>query len=80
SRMDATDAAPLVSAALHGLGVVYVPPLLIAPHLDTGALQAVFESYSPRDVWLHAAYGQRRHNSAALKALLAFLEERWGAS
>ena len=31
----------------------------------------------PDDLWLYAAYSQRRHNSAALKALLAFLEERW---
>lgn len=77
SRMDATDAAPLVSVALCGLGVVCLPRLLIRPHLESGALQAVLEDYSPRDVWFHAAYAQRRHNSAALKALLAFLEERW---
>lgn len=77
SRMDATDAAPLVSAALHGLGVVCLPRLLLQPHLDSGALQAVLDGHSQRDVWLHAAYAQRRHNSAALKALLAFLEERW---
>ena len=35
------------------------------------------QEFSPRDVWLYAAYVQRRHNSAALKALLAFLEARW---
>jgi len=28
-------------------------------------------------MWLFAAYTQRRHNSAALKAFLAFLEEHW---
>lgn len=77
SRMDATDAAPLVSVALRGLGVVCLPRLLLQPHLDSGALQAALEDYSQRDVWFHAAYAQRRHNSAALKALLAFLEERW---
>jgi DNA-binding transcriptional LysR family regulator len=77
SRMDATDAAPLVSVALQGLGVVCLPRLLVQPHLDSGALQAVLQDFSPRDVWLYAAYVQRRHNSAALKALLAFLEERW---
>ena len=80
SRMDATDAAPLVSVALQGLGVVCLPRLLVQPHLDSGALQAVLQDFSPRDVWLYAAYVQRRHNSAALKALLAFLEERWRTS
>jgi DNA-binding transcriptional LysR family regulator len=42
-------------------------------------LQAVLGDYTPDDMWLYAAYTQRRHNSAALKALLAFLEERWKA-
>jgi DNA-binding transcriptional LysR family regulator len=77
SRMDATDAAALVSVALLGLGVVCLPRLLVQPHLDGGALQATLQDFSPRDVWLYAAYTQRRHNSAALKALLAFLEARW---
>lgn len=77
SRMDATDMGPLLTAALQGLGMVHVPNLLVAPHLASGALVQVLADSSPRDVWLYAAYAQRRHNSAALKALLAFLEERF---
>lgn len=77
SRMEASDAAPLVGVALQGLGVVCLPQLMVQPYLDSGVLQAVLQDYSPRDVWLYAAYAQRRHNSAALKALLAFLEARW---
>ena len=76
-RFEASDAAPLVQIALQGLGVVYLPQLMVQPHLDSGALSAVLADYAPRDAWLYAAYAQRRHNSAALKALLAFLEERW---
>lgn len=30
----------------------------------------------PRDIWLYAACTQRRHNSAALRALLELLEVR----
>ena len=77
SRMDASDAAPQVGVALQGLGMVWLPRLLLQPHIDSGALQPVLQDFSPRDVWLYAAYVQRRHNSAALKALLAFLETRW---
>jgi DNA-binding transcriptional LysR family regulator len=77
SRMEASDAAPLVGVALQGLGVVYLPRIMVQAHLASGALQAVLDGYSPGDVWLYAAYAQRRHNSAALKALLAFLEARW---
>ena len=77
SRMDATDAMPLVHMALQGMGVVRLPRLLVQQLLEQGALQAVLQDYAPNDLWLYAAYTQRRHNSAALKALLAFLEDRW---
>ena len=46
-------------------------------HLDSGALEPVLGAFDPSELWLYAAYTQRRHNSAALKALLAFMEERW---
>ena len=77
SRINATDPMPLVGFAVQGLGVMCVPRSVVAPQLDSGALQSVLQGFLPRDVWLYAAYAQRRHNSAALKALLAFLESRW---
>jgi DNA-binding transcriptional LysR family regulator len=77
SRMDATDPVSLVHMALHGLGVARLPRLLVQNHLDSGALQTVLNDFRADDLWLYAAYTQRRHNSAALKALLAFMEARW---
>lgn len=80
SRMDATDAAPLVHAAQLGLGVICLPRLLLEEPLASGTLQAVLPGTSARDVWLYAAYAQRRHNSAALRALLDALEAHWRAA
>lgn len=77
SRMDATDAVPLVSVCLQDMGAVCLPRLMVQTLIESGALRPALEAYSPTDVWLYAAYTQRRHNSAALKALLAFLEESW---
>jgi DNA-binding transcriptional LysR family regulator len=77
SRMDATDAVPLVGVALQGVGCVCLPRMMVQALVESGALQPALEQYSPRDVWLYAAYTQRRHNSAALKALLNFLEASW---
>lgn len=77
SRLNATDPVPLISLALQGVGALWVPQSMVQVHLDSGALQGVLAEYTPCDVWLFAAYTQRRHNSAALKALVAFLEAKW---
>ena len=77
SRMNATDPYALVAAAVHGLGVLRVPQHVVQAQLDAGTLVGVLGEFSPGDIWLYAAYAQRRHNSAALKALLAFLETKW---
>lgn len=77
SRMNATDPFALVQPALQGMGVLHVPREIVQPHLARGTLVPALAGYSPQDVWLYAAYAQRRHNSAALKALLSFLEAHW---
>ncbi|WP_398497978.1 LysR family transcriptional regulator [Variovorax sp.] len=76
ARMDANDAAALIAAALAGVGAVCVPALLAQPHIDGGRLVPVLKDFMPSDLWLFAAYTQRRHNSAALRALLDLLEAR----
>ena len=75
-RMDANDSSTLVAAALAGIGAVCVPVHLAQPYMERGSLVPVLREFMPRDIWLYAAYTQRRHNSAALRALLALLEVR----
>lgn len=77
SRMDATEAAPLIQVAMMGFGVIYMPDMLVQPHVEHGELIPVLADYTRSDMWLSAAYLQRRHNSAALRALLDFLESRF---
>lgn len=69
-----TDRVPLSAMAEQGLGVIWVSRRSIADALDAGRLEPALETFSPPDIWLHAAYTQRRHNSAALRALLAHLD------
>ena len=76
SRMDSTEASPLIQVALRSLGVLYLPAFMVQEHLDSGALEPVLQAHVRGDMWLSAAYLQRRHNSAALRALLDFLESR----
>lgn len=75
-RMDANDASTLIAAALAGIGAVCVPALLAQPYTERGSLVPVLKDFMPRDIWLYAAYTQRRRNSAALRALLELLEVR----
>jgi DNA-binding transcriptional LysR family regulator len=77
SRMDATEAAPLIQIAMMGFGVIYMSEMLVQPHVDHGELVPVLQDFTRGDMWLSAAYLQRRHNSAALRAVLDFLESRF---
>jgi DNA-binding transcriptional LysR family regulator len=79
SRMDSTDSAPLVQVATQGLGVAYLPSITVQSQIDHGELVPALQDYVRKDMWLSAAYLQRRHNSAALRALLDFLQTRIGA-
>ena len=76
SRMEATDIAPLIQVAMHGFGMIYVSSLTVQPEIDHGELVPVLEDYGRQDMWVSAAYLQRRHNSAALRALLDYREDR----
>lgn len=69
----ATDSAPMVPLALTGLGVIRGSRMLLRDWIELEELEPLFGEYSPRDLWLYAAYTQRRHNSAALNALLEYL-------
>jgi DNA-binding transcriptional LysR family regulator len=73
SRMEASDAMPLIELALRGLGVIYVPTFMIKPQLESGALVQVLRSHMPRDLWVFAVYAQRQFNSAALRSFIDFL-------
>lgn len=75
SRMEANDVVALIELATRGAGVAFVPEPLAQSHLERGALVPVLREHMRRDHWIYAAYSQRRHNSAAMRAMLEFLEE-----
>ncbi len=75
SRMEANDPLALIELALRGAGVACVPEPLAEAHLERGALVPVLREHMRSDHWVYAAYSQRRHNSAAMRAMLEFLEQ-----
>ncbi|BEP42520.1 LysR substrate-binding domain-containing protein [Variovorax sp. V15] len=75
-RLDATEASPLIQAALQGAGVLYLPTVMLKPYLDSGRLVPALSDFVRSDMWLSAVYLQRRHSTAAHRAFLDFLESR----
>ena len=79
-RLDATEAGPLIQAALLGAGVVYLPSVMLQPYIESGRLVPVLSEFVRSDMWLSAVYLQRRHSTAVHRALLDFLANRFAGS
>lgn len=75
-RLDATEAGPLIQAALLGAGVVYLPSVMLQPYVESGRLVPVLPDFVRSGMWLSAVYLQRRHSTAVHRALLDFLAAR----
>lgn len=78
-NLSANDATALMQATLAGLGVALLPSYLVAPRLHSGELVALLPDARPRDLRIYAIYTSRKHMPAALRTLLDFLAERFGA-
>jgi DNA-binding transcriptional LysR family regulator len=64
----------LISAALEGIGIVYIMEEYVAPMIADGRLISLFEdSVLPRMPGFCLFYPSRRQNPAALQALIEFL-------
>jgi DNA-binding transcriptional LysR family regulator len=61
-----TNAGHILSAALDGAGLGFLPDELVAEHIGAGRLASVMEDWCPLWPGLHAFYPSRRHSSRAL--------------
>jgi len=73
SRMEANDPLALIELAARSIGVVCVPEILARSYIERGVLVPVLKEHMRTDHWVYAAYTQRRHNSAAMRAMLDFI-------
>jgi len=75
-RLDATEAGPLIQAALRGAGVLYLPSVMLRPYIESGRLVPALTEFVRSDMWLSAVSLQRQHSTAVQRAFLSFLEDR----
>ena len=66
----------MLTAALAGLGLAYVPEQLARPHLNKGRLKRVLADWCPPFTGYHLYYPSRRQPSAAFALLVEALRHR----
>ncbi|HTJ94837.1 MAG TPA: LysR family transcriptional regulator [Pararobbsia sp.] len=65
-------------AAVAGLGITMLPTFIVHGALTSGKLIKVLEDYEPPAGGVFAVYPQHRQSSAAVRAFVDFLVERFG--
>ena len=68
--------AQMLSAALSGFGLTYVPEGLVQPHIAKGRLKRVLEDWCPPFSGYHLWYPSRRQSSAAFALVVEALRYR----
>ena len=72
------DGQSLLTAAINGLGIAYLPSFLYADAMKGGLVEDVIPDL-PRDVQgLHAVYPSGRYTQPKVRALIDFLVEKFG--
>lgn len=74
------DGNAYLAAGLAGLGVLWLPDYMAAPHRETGALVPLFEDWQVEPMPLYVAFPPNRHVSARLRVFMDWVAEvvgRW---
>ena len=78
-RMVCEDRIALLQAALHGVGVVQLPAMMILEELRSGRLVDVMPAWRPRAGIVHAVFPSRRGLLPSVRLLLDFLGTEFAA-
>ncbi len=75
SRLQFNLADPAIVAAIAGRGITRVLSYMIAPHLESGALEIVLEAFEPPPVPVHVVHKETGGTTARVRAVVDFLAE-----
>ncbi len=75
-QLTVNDIAVIRNAALHGLGIAFMPEDVAQPHLDAGDLVRVLADWTPPFPGYHLHYPSRRRQSPAFALLVEALRYR----
>lgn len=66
----------IADAAVAGLGVAQLPTFIAGPHLSSGALIRVLDTFQPPPLTIYALYPQHRQVSLLIRVFSNYLHER----
>jgi DNA-binding transcriptional LysR family regulator len=66
----------MLTAALDGFGLAYLPEELAAPHFEAGRLKPALEAWWPMSEGYHIYYPSRRQASPAFTAMVEALRRQ----
>jgi DNA-binding transcriptional LysR family regulator len=69
----------LMSAAVHGSGLVLLPYFLVEPALRSGALQSVLDDWQAPDLGVYLTYTSRRNQPQRVRVLIDWLARHFEA-
>lgn len=75
-QLTANDIAVIRNAALHGLGIAFMPEDVAQPHLDAGEFVRVLADWTPPFPGYHLYYPSRRQQSPAFALMVEALRYR----
>lgn len=79
-RVRSNSGDMLRATAISGSGIALMPTFIIGEDLQAGRLRAVLMDYRPLERTIYAVYPSRRHLSAKVRALVEFLEKKYGSA
>lgn len=79
-NLSANEDLVLLTAAVEGAGIALQPRYSAAPLLADGRLVELLPDHQPQQMGIYAIYTSRQHMAPALRAMLDFLLEWFGAS
>jgi DNA-binding transcriptional LysR family regulator len=75
-QMTCNGANQMLTAALAGLGLAYIPQEMVEPHLSKGRLKRVLADWCQPYSGYHLFYPSRRQSSAAFSLVVEALRRR----
>jgi DNA-binding transcriptional LysR family regulator len=77
-NLKANNGDALRSAALEGLGIVYIPDFIVGDDLERGLLVPLLPDWQTPEIPIHAVFPPQRHASAKLRVFVDYLVEKFG--